>query len=731
MAAYDRASIKKTIAAVTGMCGRLEDIRREERELLGRIDRSLDAMRREGMKEVLEGLQVEELNRGRHGIRVSALHEVGVHTLWQAYSMSLPQLVRVNGIGEAGARKIKEIAGEFAESARESVRIRLKTDNPPRAQTELIGHLYVLLHSAWARQTASSLLDGYAQAISAAAREAAPLSGMLSRLLTFGRKKEQAEQAYLYLRDMEQSAFMTDGEAAVQEFSGAQKAGWMQKQQDFEQNAASYIALLETLSPADAAKEASGTGLSAELIGEINAMEVDLSLMKATLRPYQLFGCKYALHQGRVLLGDEMGLGKTVQAIAAMAATAAGGVTHFMVVCPAGVLINWQREIVRHSEMKAIKIHGADEAALDEWMQSGGVAVTTYESISRFSLPEEFRFGMLVADEAHYVKNPGTRRTQAMQKLITHTDRALFMSGTPLENRVEEMCFLIGLLNEELAQEIRQYTNLATAQQFREKISPVYLRRTRENVLTELPDLIETREWCELGKEEAKLYRETVMEGNFAAMRQVSWQAETSLSSKAARLMELCQEAEEDKRKVIIFSFFLKTVDRAASLLGERCAGVITGAVSPEERQDMIDRFRDAPDGSALVCQVQAGGTGLNIQTASVIIFCEPQLKPSIEHQAVGRAYRMGQVRDVMVHRLLCDDTIDERILEILENKQTQFDHFADESAAGEEMMKLDEKQVMKDIIRAEQERLSGAAEEPVSSEAPDRDEDAQPQAET
>ena len=268
-----------------------------------------------------------------------------------------------------------------------------------------------------------------------------------------------------------------------------------------------------------------------------------------------------------------------------------------------------------------------------------------------------------------------------------------------------------------MAGEIRQYTNLATARQFREKISPVYLRRTREDVLTELPDLIETREWCMMGKAEMKLYREAVMEGNFAAMRQVSWQADAGDSSKAARLMELMEEAEEEKRKVIIFTFFLKTVEKVASLLGEKCAGVITGSVSPDERQAMIDRFRDAPDGSALVCQVQAGGTGLNIQAASVIIFCEPQIKPSIEHQAVGRAYRMGQVRDVMVHRLLCDETVDERILDILHAKQEQFDHFADESAVGAEAMKLEETQAMNEIIRAEQERLSredaqdGAAE--------------------
>ena len=119
-----------------------------------------------------------------------------------------------------------------------------------------------------------------------------------------------------------------------------------------------------------------------------------------------------------------------------------------------------------------------------------------------------------------------------------------------------------------------------------------------------------------------------------------------------------------------------------------------------------MDAFVQAEDGTVLICQVQAGGTGLNIQAASVVIFCEPQLKPSLENQAISRAYRMGQLNSVLVYRLLCDNTVDERILELLREKQDVFDSFAEESTVGSEYLKA-EKSISAAIIQMEKERLN------------------------
>jgi len=438
----------------------------------------------------------------------------------------------------------------------------------------------------------------------------------------------------------------------------------------------------------------------------VEAQPLYLEGLKATLRSYQDFGARYIVHQGKVLLGDEMGLGKTVQAIAAMVSLHNEGATHFMVVCPAGVLVNWAREIKKFSPLNVVSIRGGDTAALAEWLENGGVAVSSYDSISRFTLPEGFRFAMLTADEAHYAKNPGAIRTQALLRLSRSARRCLYMTGTPLENRVDEMCFLISCLRPDIAQGLEDIKYYSTAARFREAISPVYLRRTREDVLTELPELIENTQWCGLNMQEAKVYLAAVLSRNFMAMRQVSWNVgDIEKSSKAQRLLELCERAELEDRKILIFSFFRSTIDKVCTLLGDKCLPPVTGSMASAKRQELIDRFSAAPAGTALVCQIQAGGTGLNIQSASVVIFCEPQIKPSLETQAVSRAYRMGQLRNVLVYRLLCENTVDERIVELLAEKQDAFESFADESAAGTEYIKS-EQSLSAALMARERERL-------------------------
>jgi SNF2 family DNA or RNA helicase len=161
-------------------------------------------------------------------------------------------------------------------------------------------------------------------------------------------------------------------------------------------------------------------------------------------------------------------------------------------------------------------------------------------------------------------------------------------------------------------------------------------------------------------------------------------QNEAALSSKAVRLLELCDQAADEDRKVVVYSYFRESIDLVAGMIGDKCAGIITGSTSVEERQNIIDRFADTQGGSVLICQIQAGGIGLNIQTASIVIFLEPQIKPSLESQAVSRVYRMGQVRNVLVYHLLCEDTIDEAMVTRLAEKQEVFDLYADESAMAD-----------------------------------------------
>lgn len=171
------------------------------------------------------------------------------------------------------------------------------------------------------------------------------------------------------------------------------------------------------------------------------------------------------------------------------------------------------------------------------------------------------------------------------------------------------------------------------------------------------------------------------------------------------RLKEIIEVSKSEGRKVIVFSYFLETIRKIGMSLGSICSQPITGSVNPRRRQEIIDEFDKAPAGSVLLAQIQAGGTGLNIQTASVVVIAEPQFKPSVENQAISRAYRMGQTRNVLVFRLLCENTVDEKLMDLLEEKQVIFDAFADESVAAMANKEIDEK-TFGDIIKEEIERI-------------------------
>ena len=656
---------------------------------------------------ILRGMDVENINRDRLGIRVASLRAAGIENMEQLCSLTVDQINAVKGIGDDAAWLIYTLAGRIRQETAAGLKVHVSLDDRSADASSLLLTARAAMQTAEAAQRAQCIWDEYHESVTAAYLDAKPAAGTVRWLFAPADKKKRAIDAAMYLYGLLSGDYGDGVRAAISAYDRRELLDTETVWEDFRKHSAAYYAEFEKLDRAISARiDNSYSGLPEELVRQVEMQPIYVDALHATLRSYQEFGVRYILRQGSVLLGDEMGLGKTVQAIAAMVSLGSLGATHFMVVCPASVLVNWCRELKQFSDFSVFSIRGGDQAALRRWTEQGGVAVTTYESISRFTIPGEFRFSMLVADEAHYVKNPAARRTQALLILRKRAERVLFMTGTPLENRVDEMCFLISCLRSDIAGEIREMKYISSAPQFREKLSPVYLRRTRDDVLAELPELIEKEEWCEMGLTEWKAYTLSVASENFMAMRQVSWDVDLKHSSKAKRLVELCEQAEEDGRKIIAFTYFRETIRAVQKLLGSRALEPITGSVSPARRQEIVDAFTAAEDGKVLICQVQAGGTGLNIQAASVIIFCEPQIKPSIENQAISRAYRMGQLRSVMVHRLLCDNTVDERILELLREKQDIFDSFAEESTVGSEYLRA-EKSVIAAIIQMEKERLA------------------------
>ncbi len=673
------------------------------------IKQNSDALVSQSVRAILRDIPVEEINnREKRAFRVKALREGGYATIADILPASVQSLASVYGVSEDAARSIKRIADEMAAQAGQGCKIRLSTDNQTQEASDLVAAIYRFKQFKPLSGLAKQLADTNRTDITAAVSDLEPVSGTLKWLFASKEKRQKAMEAFCRLTELKIDAYGTDAASILTAYQTVQESTDSDAWNDFTGNPIPYFNVLEEINPGILGNDDAMYGLPEELAHEIQDARFLPEGLLCELRRYQEWGVRYILHQGKVLLGDEMGLGKTVQAIAAMVSLRNAGGTHFMVVCPASVITNWCREIQKMSTLSVIKIHGSTRKdAFQSWLSTGGAAVTTYETTAYFTLPESFRFTMLVVDEAHYIKNPEAKRTKNVKALCKHAERLLFMTGTALENKAEEMVSLIHILQPQIGARLQSMTFMSSAPQFRKAVAPVYYRRKREDVLTELPDLIASREWVSMNPSEEAVYEQAVLSGNYAETRRVSWNApDVSESSKAARLLELVDEAAADGRKVIVFSFFLDTLRKVTQLLGNRCVNPINGSVTPQRRQEIIDEFDQAPPGTVLPAQIQSGGTGLNIQSASVVIICEPQLKPSVENQAISRAYRMGQTRNVLVYRLLCENSVDERIMSMLEDKQAIFQAFADQSEAAGEYREIDE-QTFGTIIKEEIERIN------------------------
>lgn len=640
------------------------------------------------VKKELSGISLEELKRVKSGIRVKYLTSAGYRTLADLYNVSVDDLEKINGISRDSANHILQCVNAYANSYRSNVKLRISTDDKNPFTTNVVTSVY-------RKKLRNKLVNEYARnvalhknEIEQSCKNIKETTGFFKWLFASEDKKRNVIKSYDYLNDLKENGFIDSCKELIQKNRKIDNTDISDAWNDFEKDSISYFLVIERIKPEISGPETDEDRLPQDIVSALRNYDLKLNGLKCTLRRYQELGVRYILTQRKVLLGDEMGLGKTIQAIASMVALRNIGAKHFLVICPASVITNWYREIEKHSDLTAIKIHGAGRlSSYEKWKDEGGVGITTYETTKVLINEKLIKCDMVVVDEAHYIKNPNAIRTQNTIKICHHAERILFMTGTALENRVDEMVGLIRVLQPDIANKIIETTYIAAAPLFKEYIAPVYFRRKREDVLKELPELIENRDWCIMTPEEEDMYEETVLSRNFQQARRVSWNIPNiKYSSKANRLMEIVKEAEEDNRKVIVFSFFLDTISKIQMLFGEKCMPPITGSVPPKQRQAIIDEFEKAAAGTVLVAQIQSGGTGLNIQTASVVIICEPQFKPSIENQAISRAYRMGQPRNVIVYRLLCEDTVDERITGILEQKQRIFNEFADESVAAEKM---------------------------------------------
>ncbi|MFJ9688300.1 DEAD/DEAH box helicase [Streptomyces bacillaris] len=705
-------AVRELLAGAEALLGRSAAVREDHARAVDAVRTVLDPLVSALVDQELTAIPVTRLKDVTEGrLRLTALEQAGFTTVGQVHGTARYELRLIPGVGAHTADQALAAAGQIADAVRETVSVRIDMDAPDTTTTALVVALHRLVEAGpdarRAVEAGRRLDEGLRPLVAAAA----PAGSRLRMLFSGTQARRRALDAVAGVRAAlaeadGQELPLLFGQVSVDLLRAPESApgAWV----DFELRSAEYYSLLAELSGSGPDRDAAEGFLPAGIADRVRALRLDDTRLRVSLRGYQSFGARFALAQKRVILGDEMGLGKTVQAIAALAHLAARGGRHFLVVCPASVLINWDREVRARSTLRPLPVHGPERLEVfAEWVAKGGVALTTFDALR--TLPEEGPpLSMLVVDEAHFVKNPATRRARAVAAWAEGAEHVLFLTGTPMENRVEEFRSLVRRLRPELADGVSTTHGAAGSEAFRRAVSPAYLRRNQVDVLAELPALVHVDEWEEFGPEDLAAYREAVASGHFMRMRRAAY-ARPATSAKLERLRELVDEARDNGLKVVVFSYFREVLAAVGEALGPEALGPVSGSLPAARRQELVDTFSAVDGHAVLLSQIQAGGTGLNMQAASVVILCEPQIKPTLEHQAVARAHRMGQVRTVQVHRLLAADSVDQRMVELLARKDRLFDAYArrsDLAEAAPDAVDVSDGDLARRIVEEEQQRL-------------------------
>jgi superfamily II DNA or RNA helicase len=627
-------------------------------------------------------------------------------------------LLLINGFGEKSARNLKSLAEAHGHSIREKVRVLPDPDRRRVADTPLLQSLIAFDEFRNKVEPELPRLIADSRKLEAEASNIRRGNGVVGLVFSKTKRRKLVDESAIVAKELNQ--FMQQVQLGLS-VGDPTKVDPTEAWRAYQKNNSSFVAALEQseggvvvqVPPplpherkpgvrkpeaqtrraltdtnevkyqplAPIAVEQTG-GLPPELAARIEALHLLRGPLTASLRRYQEFGARFLAAQGRSILGDDMGLGKTVQVLAFMCHLHALGAKRFLVVAPNSLLINWQREVAKHSRLRPLIVHGEGRyTSIRDWSRNGGVAITTYGTVASL-LGHIDAADLLVADEAHYVKNPEAKRSQSMRNLAAKASRVALLTGTAIENRLSEMGSLVSLANPAHTELIATLVDdlAPDPAQTRARLAPVYLRRTQKDVLRELPDRNEIYEWIELSGEDLEAYQEAEAEGMLMTVRQAAVLGKgTRDSAKMHRLTELLENYRSLGRKVVVFSFFRGVVELVAQL-ANGCRQ-IHGEIGAAERQLIIDRFSDVDGSAVLACQIDAGGLGLNIQAAQVVVLMEPQLKPSTESQAIARVHRMGQSRTVTVHRLVAKDTIEEWAIQLLAEKQEVFNNYADPSA--------------------------------------------------
>jgi non-specific serine/threonine protein kinase len=455
--------------------------------------------------------------------------------------------------------------------------------------------------------------------------------------------------------------------------------------------------------------------------------------LKGVLRPYQRTGVQWLHLLSRLGLGaclaDDMGLGKTIQVLALLLLLKREGVANprpNLLVVPASLLANWASEIERFAPgLKTLIAHPSalppgEFKTLDaDRLRGVDLVITTYGSLLRQTAIAETPWRTAILDEAQAIRNPGAKQTRAVKSLKSQARIAL--TGTPVENRLGDLWSLFDFINPGLLGSAKEFTTftkrLAGGTQaphtskphpsknwapLRELVRPYILRRlkTDRSVVPDLPDKTEIKAFCPLSRPQAAMYEQAVEE--FAGQLKKSegiqrkglvlsflmrfkqicnhpsqwlgdgmWNEDDS--GKWARLREISEVVASRQEKMLVFTQFREITAPLASFLASvfgRPGLVLHGETSVKARGDLVRRFQEDESVGFFVLSLKAGGTGLNLTAASHVVHFDRWWNPAVENQATDRAFRIGQTKNVLVHKFVCRGTVEEKIDELIEAKR-------------------------------------------------------------
>jgi non-specific serine/threonine protein kinase len=472
---------------------------------------------------------------------------------------------------------------------------------------------------------------------------------------------------------------------------------------------------------------------------DISVAELDTELAE-TLYDYQRIGTNFLTVSEGAILADDMGLGKTIQSLAAIDCLDAENI---LVVCPASLKLNWANEIEKWlGDWTYSVVAGNKEDRIEALQKEADFYITNYASIrqkSRAKVDREWTkvnnpifkmlhkqdWDVMIFDEAHRIKNRKSQQTKAAYRLVKKAEKVYHLTGTPIMNSPDEIWSLLHSLDRQKYSSfwnfVFRYCNVydngfgkdiggvKNPKEFREMLKPYMLRRMKEQVIEDMPELTIKQQWIELEGQQRKYYQQmrkrmvtefsnmekvtaSIIITKIMRLKQIAVSPELLAegdykSAKIDALMDIIEGAGE--QKVVVFTQFQKAAELVKLLLRDKGikSGILHGGIDEEDRQKAIDSFQNNKDTKVFIATIKAGGVGINLTEGSIAVFLDKDWTPANNNQAIDRLHRIGQESNVTVIELLAKDTIEEYIEGMLEKKQEMFDSVVDGKMTGKELL--------------------------------------------